>query len=166
MADGDAERHAADREESPRVAGDVIRLLLGRQLVLALVALDRAIGIHDEREVEDPGGARPLHRRDHGDAMLPREVADRPQRLLLRGLIVRRRVREIGAVAGQERFGEADDRRAALGGLGQEAPHRGEPCFARRGRSRRRQPDPQTLRHHPLPSALPFVRRFAIVAVF
>jgi hypothetical protein len=35
VADGDPERDAVDDEEAPRVAGDILRLLLNRQLVLA-----------------------------------------------------------------------------------------------------------------------------------
>src|SRR5207302_5383732 len=40
VADDDAERYAVHDEEAPRVAGDILRLLLDCDLVLGLRALD------------------------------------------------------------------------------------------------------------------------------
>ena len=135
----------------PRVAGNVIGLLLDRQLRLVLATLDRAVRVDDEGDIQLAGGARPLHRHDHRDAMLPRQSTDTLEQAFLRVLIDGRGRREFGAaIARQVGLGEADDRRAPLGSLGQEAPHRREPLLARRGGTRRGQPNSQCLRHHPL----------------
>jgi len=122
VADDDPERYAVDGEESPCVAGDIPWLLLDHQLVLGLGALERAVRVDDEGEVEQTGGARPLHRHDHRYPMPARQIAHTPQDALLRGLLRWRRHEVEFTVAWEVGFREADDHRVPRRGLSQEAP--------------------------------------------
>jgi hypothetical protein len=130
----------------------------GASWFLGLGALDRAVGVDYEGQVEQPGRAGPLHRHDRRDLMSARQVADRLERPFLR-VLVGGRGRKVGAaIAGQEGLREADERHAPRGRLRPGLPDGGDSFRARRGYPRRRQPDapgPGHDRWSPFPGCTP-----------
>src|SRR5687768_9763628 len=106
MADGDAKRDVVDLEQLPLAVGHVERFFLRRDLVLRLIALDRALTRDHERHVVQPYGGFPLHADDDGHAVPLGRGAYLIERFLLAVLVRGRDGEVLAAQPGEVRLGK------------------------------------------------------------